>query len=132
MQKRVLGNSNLEVSCLGLGCMGLSYGYGPAVDKQQAISLIRAAFERGITFFDTAEAYGPFANEELVGEAVAPFRNNVVIATKFGFKEGSPLKGLDSRPERIREVAEASLQRLQSDAIDLFYQHRVDPQVPIE
>ena len=134
MQKRTLGKSHLEVSALGLGCMGMSYGYGPASDKQQMISLIRSAVERGVTFFDTAEAYGPFTNEELVGEALAPFRENVVIATKFGFKFDSVGKqvGLDSRPEHIREVAEASLKRLEVDAIDLFYQHRVDPDVPIE
>jgi aryl-alcohol dehydrogenase-like predicted oxidoreductase len=132
MQKRKLGKSNLEVSALGLGCMGLSFGYGPATEKQQAISLIRTAFERGVTFFDTAEAYGPFANEELVGEAVAPFRAQVAIATKFGFKEGKPADGMDSRPERIREVADAALKRLKTDVIDLFYQHRVDPNVPIE
>ena len=132
MQKRTLGKSNLEVSAIGLGCMGLSFGFGPPTEKPQAIKLIRAAFERGVTFFDTAEAYGPFTNEEVVGEAVAPFRKQVVIATKFGFKDGVPNKGLDSRPERIREVAEASLKRLRSDVIDLFYQHRVDPQVPIE
>lgn len=134
MQKRKLGKSNLEVSAIGLGCMGLSFGYGPAVDKQQGISLIRTAFERGVTFFDTAEAYGPFKNEELLGEAVAPFRNQVVIATKFAFKFDANGKqaGLDSRPEHIREVAEASLKRLKSDVIDLFYQHRVDPNVPIE
>ena len=133
MQKRKLGNSNLEVSALGLGCMGLSFGYGPATDKQEAISLIRAAVERGITFFDTAEAYGPFANEELVGEALAPFRDQVVIATKFGFKfEGDKQSGTDSRPEHIKEVAEASLKRLKTDHIDLFYQHRVDPDVAIE
>ena len=130
MQTRKL--RDLEVSALGLGCMGLSFGFGPATEKQQAVTLIRTAFERGVTFFDTAEAYGPFVNEELVGEAVAPFRNEVVIATKFGFREGSPAKGLDSRPERVREVAEASLKRLKTDAIDLFYQHRVDPEVPIE
>jgi aryl-alcohol dehydrogenase-like predicted oxidoreductase len=134
MEKRKLGKSNLEVSALGLGCMGLSFGYGPAADKQQAITLIRTAFERGITFFDSAEAYGPFTNEELVGEAVAPFRDQVVIATKFGFKFGPEGKqvGTDSRPEHIREVAEASLKRLNTDWIDLFYQHRVDPDVPIE
>ena len=133
MQKRTLGNGHLEVSAMGLGCMGLSYGYGPAVDKQQGISLIRSAVERGVTFFDTAEAYGPFTNEELVGEALAPFRDHVVIATKFGFKfEGSAQSGMDSRPAHIREVAEASLKRLKVDAIDLFYQHRVDPDVPIE
>jgi len=136
MQKRKLGNSNLEVSALGLGCMGLSSGFGPPVEKQYGISLIRAAFERGVTFFDTAEAYGPFANEELVGEALAPFRDQVVIATKFGFKidpkAGRTLPEVDSRPEHIREVAEASLKRLKTDVIDLFYQHRVDPSVPIE
>jgi aryl-alcohol dehydrogenase-like predicted oxidoreductase len=134
MQKRKLGNSNLEVSALGLGCMGLSYGYGPATDKQEAIGLIRSAVERGVTFFDTAEVYGPFTNEELVGEALAPFRDRVVIATKFGFgfdSEGAQ-QGLNSRPEHIREVAEASLKRLKTDVIDLFYQHRVDPDVPIE
>jgi aryl-alcohol dehydrogenase-like predicted oxidoreductase len=135
MQKRKLGKSNLEVSAIGLGCMGLSFGYGPAVDKQQGISLIRAALERGVTFFDTAEVYGPFTNEELVGEALAPFRAQVVIATKFGFKIDSTSGkqvGLDSRPEHIKEVAEASLKRLKTDVIDLFYQHRVDPNVPIE
>jgi aryl-alcohol dehydrogenase-like predicted oxidoreductase len=134
MQKRKLGNSNLEVSALGLGCMGMSYGYGPAADKQEMISLIRTAVERGITFFDTAEAYGPFKNEELVGEALAPFRAQVVIATKFGFKFGpkGEQSGTDSRPEHIKEVAEASLKRLKTDTIDLFYQHRVDPDVPIE
>lgn len=132
MQKRKLGKSNLEVSALGLGCMGLSYGLGPAIEKQAAIALIRTAVERGVTFFDTAEAYGPFANEELVGEALAPFRDQVVIATKFGFKDGLPRAGLDSRPERIRTVADEALKRLKTDAIDLFYQHRVDPNVPIE
>jgi aryl-alcohol dehydrogenase-like predicted oxidoreductase len=132
MQKRKLGKSNLEVSAIGLGCMGLSFGYGPATETQQAITLIRTAFDRGVTFFDTAEAYGPFANEELVGEAVEPFRKQVVIATKFGFQEGDSHKGLDSRPERIREVADAALKRLRTDVIDLFYQHRVDPKVPIE
>src|SRR5437762_6705116 len=135
MQKRKLGKSNLEVSAMGLGCMGLSFGYGPAVDKQQGISLIRAALERGVTFFDTAEVYGPFTNEELVGEALAPFRAQVVIATKFGFKidpTSGKQVGLDSRPEHIQEVAEASLKRLKTDVIDLFYQHRVDPNVPIE
>ncbi|MFZ3266275.1 MAG: aldo/keto reductase [Terriglobales bacterium] len=136
MKKRQLGKSNLEVSAMGLGCMGLSYGYGPAVSKQEGISLIRAAVERGVTFFDTAEAYGPFTNEELVGEALAPFRGQVVIATKFGFKVDPKaergLNGLDSRPEHIQEVAEASLKRLKTDVIDLFYQHRVDPDVPIE
>ena len=132
MQKRTLGNSGLDVSELGLGCMGLSFGYGPATEKSEGIKLIRAAFEQGITFFDTAEAYGPFVNEDLVGEAVAPFRDQVVIATKFGFKDGDSTKGLDSRPERIRAVAEASLKRLKTDRIDLFYQHRVDPAVPVE
>ena len=134
MQKRKLGKSNLQVSALGLGCMGLSFGYGPAVDKQQGISLIRSAVERGITFFDTAEVYGPFTNEELVGEALAPFRDQVVIATKFGFKidPNGKQAGLDSRPQRIKEVADASLKRLRTDVIDLFYQHRVDPNVPIE
>jgi aryl-alcohol dehydrogenase-like predicted oxidoreductase len=135
MQKRKLGKGNLEVSAIGLGCMGLSFGYGPAVDKQQGISLIRAAVERGVTFFDTAEVYGPFTNEELVGEALAPFRDQVVIATKFGFKidPGTGKNaGLDSRPEHIKEVAEASLKRLRTNVIDLFYQHRVDANVPIE
>jgi pyridoxine 4-dehydrogenase len=132
MQTRVLGNSGLKVSAIGLGCMGLSFGYGPAVDKADGIALIRAAFERGVTFFDTAEAYGPFANEELLGEALAPFREQVVIATKFGFIDGQTGKGLDSRPENIRAVAEAALKRLRTDRIDLFYQHRVDPAVPIE
>ena len=135
MQKRKLGKSNLEVSALGLGCMGLSFGYGPAVDKKDGITLIRAAVERGVTFFDTAEVYGPYTNEELVGEALAPFRDQVVIATKFGFKiDASTGKqaGLDCRPEHIKEVAEASLKRLRSGVIDLFYQHRVDPNVPIE
>lgn len=132
MQKRKLGRSGLEVSALGFGCMGLSFGYGPAVEKQAGIALIREAFERGVTFFDTAEAYGPFANEELVGEALEPFRDQVVIATKFGFKDGDSKAGMDSRPERIRAVAEASLKRLRTDHIDLFYQHRVDPHVPME
>jgi aryl-alcohol dehydrogenase-like predicted oxidoreductase len=134
MQKRRLGNSNLEVSALGLGCMGLSYGYGPAVDKQAGISLIRSAVERGVTLFDTAEAYGPFTNEELVGEALSPFRDRVIIATKFGFKfdSGGKQVGVDSRPEHIKGVAEASLKRLGVETIDLFYQHRVDPDVPIE
>jgi aryl-alcohol dehydrogenase-like predicted oxidoreductase len=132
MKKRKLGKSDLEVSALGLGCMGLSYGYGPATERQQAITLIRTAFDRGVTFFDTAEAYGPFLNEEVVGEALEPFRKEVVIATKFGFKDGVSTNGLDSRPERIREVADASLKRLKTDVIDLFYQHRVDPNVPIE
>jgi len=134
VQKRKLGNSDLEVSALGLGCMGMSFGYGPAADEQQMISLIRSAVERGIIFFDTAEAYGPFTNEELVGEALAPFHGEVVIATKFGFEFGpnGEQVGMDSRPEHIKEVAEASLKRLKVDAIDLFYQHRVDPDVPIE
>ena len=134
MKKRKLGKSNLEVSTIGLGCMGLSFGLGPAVEKQQGISLIRAAVERGVTFFDTAEIYGAYTNEELVGEALAPFRKNVVIATKFGFKIDANGKqaGLDSRPEHIKEVADASLKRLKTDVIDLFYQHRVDPNVPIE
>jgi len=135
MQKRKLGKSNLEVSALGLGCMGMSFGYGPAGDKQEMISVIRAAVERGVTFFDTAEVYGPFTNEELVGEALAPFRAKVAIATKFGFKfdpDTNKQAGLDSRPEHIKEVAEASLKRLKTDVIDLFYQHRVDPNVPIE
>jgi aryl-alcohol dehydrogenase-like predicted oxidoreductase len=135
MQKRKLGRSNLEVSAIGLGCMGLSFGYGPAVDKQAGISLIRAAVERGVTFFDTAEVYGPFTNEGLVGEALEPFREQVVIATKFGFdvdpKTGQQ-SGLNSRPAHIKEVAEASLKRLRTETIDLFYQHRVDPNVPIE
>src|SRR6188472_1508080 len=133
MQKRTLGASNLEVSALGLGCMGLSSGYGPAVDKETGIGLIRSAVDLGVTFFDTAEVYGPFANEELVGEALAPVRDRVVIATKFGFKiENGKQAGLDSRPAHIREVVEASLKRLKTDRIDLFYQHRVDPSVPIE
>ena len=133
MQKRKLGKSNLEVSAIGLGCMGLSFGLGPAVDKGSGISLIRAAFERGVTFFDTAEVYGPYSNEELVGEALAPFRDQVVIATKFGFKiENGKQVGLDSRPEHIKEVADESLKRLKTDRIDLYYQHRVDDKVPIE
>ncbi len=134
MQKRKLGNSNLEVSAIGLGCMGMSFSYGPPKDKQEMISLLRAAVERGVTFFDTAEAYGPFTNEELVGDALAPMREQVVIATKFGFKFGPKGEqiGLDSRPQHIKEVAKASLKRLKVDAIDLFYQHRVDPNVPIE
>ena len=135
MQKRKLGKSNLEVSAIGLGCMGMSFGYGPAGDKQQMISVIRAAVDRGVTFFDTAEVYGPFTNEELVGEALAPYREHVVIATKFGFKldpSTGKQAGLDSRPAHIKEVAEASLKRLKTDVIDLFYQHRVDPNVPIE
>jgi aryl-alcohol dehydrogenase-like predicted oxidoreductase len=131
MQKRRLGSSNLEVSAIGLGCMGMSFGYGPAADKQQAISVIRSAFESGVTFFDTAEVCGPFTNEELVGEALAPFRDQVVIATKFGF-DLAAFPGLNSRPEHIKQVAEASLKRLKINAIDLFYQHRVDPNVPIE
>jgi aryl-alcohol dehydrogenase-like predicted oxidoreductase len=133
MQKRKLGKTNLEVSALGLGCMGMSFGYGPAGDKQEMIALIRSAVERGVTFFDTAEAYGPFTNEELVGEALAPHRDRVVIATKFGFTfEPNGQRGLDSRPKHIQEVADASLKRLKTDRIDLFYQHRVDPNVPIE
>jgi aryl-alcohol dehydrogenase-like predicted oxidoreductase len=136
MQKRKLGKSGPEVSAIGLGCMGMSHGYGPPADKQEMVSLIRRAFERGVTFFDTAEMYGPFTNEELVGEALAPLREQVVIATKFGFKvdpkSGQPWAGLDSRPEHIKQVAEASLKRLKTDYIDLFYQHRVDPDVPIE
>ncbi|WP_134088003.1 aldo/keto reductase [Olivibacter sp. XZL3] len=132
MPKRILGNSGLEVSALGLGCMGLSFGYGPATDKKEAVQLIRAAYEGDITFFDTAECYGPFTNEELLGEALAPFRDKVVIATKFGFEDGDSKKGLDSSPERIKAVAEASLKRLKTDYIDLFYQHRVDPNIPIE
>ena len=136
MNKRRLGKSNLEVSAIGLGCMGMSFGYGPAADKGEMISLIRSAVEHGVTFFDTAEVYGPFINEQLVGEALAPLRDQVVIATKFGFKpdpNGGPRwSGLDSRPEHIKEVAEASLKRLKTDVIDLFYQHRVDPNVPIE
>jgi aryl-alcohol dehydrogenase-like predicted oxidoreductase len=136
MQKRKLGKSNLEVSAIGLGCMGLSFGYGPAVDKKEGISLIRAAVERGVTFFDTAEVYGPFTNEELVGEALARFRDQVVIATKFGWapnpEDGGKWTALNSRPEHIQEAAEGSLKRLKTDAIDLYYQHRVDPNVPIE
>jgi aryl-alcohol dehydrogenase-like predicted oxidoreductase len=134
MQKRTLGKSGLEVSALGLGCMGLSFGYGPATEKQQAITLIRTAFERGVTFFDTAEAYGPYKNEELVGEAIEPFRDQVVLATKFGFTfgENGAINGLNSKPEHIRQVADAALKRLRTDVIDLFYQHRVDPEVPIE
>jgi len=132
MKLRKLGSSGPNVSSLGLGCMGLSYGYGPKTDKQEAIKLIRLAHELGVTLFDSAEAYGPFINEELLGEALAPFRNEVVIATKFGFKGGDVNKGMDSTPKNIREVAEASLKRLQTEVIDLFYQHRVDPAVPIE
>lgn len=132
MEKRILGKNGLEVSALGLGCMGLSFGYGPATDKQEAIKLLHGAYDKGVTFFDSAEAYGPFANEELLGEALAPFRDKVVIATKFGFKEGKTALGTDSTPQNIRAVAEASLKRLRTDMIDLFYQHRVDPNVPIE
>jgi len=134
MEKRILGKSGLEVSALGLGCMGLSFGYGPATDKQEAIQLIRAAYNKGITFFDTAEAYGPFINEELLGEALAPFRNKVIIATKFGFKFGpnGEQSGLNSQPEHIKEYVEAALKRLKTDVIDLLYQHRVDPGIPIE
>ncbi|MCB9605556.1 MAG: aldo/keto reductase [Polyangiaceae bacterium] len=132
MEKRTLGKSGLEVSALGYGCMGLNFGLGNGVEREAAVAMVRAAFERGVTFFDTAEAYGPFTNEEIVGEAVAPFRDQVVVATKFGFKGGRALEGVDSRPERIREVADASLKRLKTDRIDLFYQHRPDPNVPIE
>lgn len=132
MQQRTLGNNGLRVSAIGLGCMGASFAYGPAMEKSAAIELIHAAFDQGVTFFDSAEAYGPFTNEELLGEALAPFRDQVVIATKFGFKNGEVPQGLDSRPENIRAVAEASLKRLKTDCIDLFYQHRVDPNVPIE
>jgi aryl-alcohol dehydrogenase-like predicted oxidoreductase len=132
MQKRTLGKSGLEVSALGLGCMGLSYGYGPATEKEQAIQLIRAAYDGGVTFFDTAEAYGPYLNEELLGEALAPIRDKVVIATKFGFVDGKPGAGLNSKPENIRGMTDAALKRLQTDVIDLLYQHRVDPNVPVE
>jgi aryl-alcohol dehydrogenase-like predicted oxidoreductase len=132
MIRRVLGISGLEVSALGLGCMGLSYGYGNAVDQRLGVALIREAFAQGVTFFDTAETYGPFTNEELLGEAVAPFRDEVVLATKFGFAEGDTHKGMDSRPERIRVAVDGSLKRLRTDRIDLLYQHRVDPNVPIE
>ena len=132
MQKRNLGKSNLEVSAIGLGCMSMSFGLGPAMDKNEAIKLIRSAFDQGVTFFDTAEAYGPFANEDLLGEALRPIRDQVIIATKFGFKDGLPASGLDSRPERIRQVVDESLARLKTDHIDLLYQHRVDPNVPIE
>jgi aryl-alcohol dehydrogenase-like predicted oxidoreductase len=132
MQKRKLGKNGPEVSAIGLGCMGLNFGYGPGLDKASAVSLVRAAFDLGVTFFDTAEAYGPFTNEEIVGEALAPIRDQVVIATKFGFKGGKSAAGMDSRPDHIREVANASLKRLKTDRIDLFYQHRVDPQVPME
>ena len=131
MQTRILGRSGLEVSALGLGCMGLSFGFGPATDRQDAVKLIRAAHDRGVTFFDTAEAYGPGLNEEVVGEALEPVRDQVVIATKFGFRNGIPAQGMDSRPERIRQVADEALQRLRTDHIDLFYQHRVDPSVPM-
>ncbi|HUO00718.1 MAG TPA: aldo/keto reductase [Bradyrhizobium sp.] len=132
MQKRTLGKSGLEVSAIGLGCMGLSYGYGPATDRGETIKLIRAAHERGVTFFDTAEAYGPFINEEVVGEALAPIRDEVVIATKFGFQDGDSTKPVDSRPQRIQQVADEALKRLRTETIDLFYQHRVDPKVPME
>lgn len=132
MKTRKLGNSGLEVSALGLGCMGMSFGYGPAHDKKEMINLLRSAYEKGITFFDTAECYGPFLNEELLGEALSPFRDKIVIATKFGFLEGDSKKGLDSRPEWIRKSIEGSLKRLNTDVIDLYYQHRVDPNVPIE
>jgi aryl-alcohol dehydrogenase-like predicted oxidoreductase len=132
MEKRTLGTSGLEVSALGFGCMGLSFGFGPATEKNEAIKVIRVAYDGGVTFFDTAEAYGPFTNEELVGEALAPVRDKVVIATKFGFENGIPSQGTNSKPERIRAVAEAALKRLNTDVIDLFYQHRVDPNVPIE
>jgi aryl-alcohol dehydrogenase-like predicted oxidoreductase len=132
MMTRKLGTSGLEVSAIGLGCMGLSFGYGPATDRGEAVALIRASQERGVTFFDTAEAYGPYLNEEVVGEALEPVRDRVVIATKFGFVNGVPAQGLDSRPERIRQVADEALKRLRTDRIDLFYQHRVDPDVPVE
>lgn len=132
MQKRKLGNSGLEVSSIGLGCMGLSFGYGPAADRKAAIALIRSAYDQGVTFFDTAEAYGPFDNEDILGEALEPFRDQVVIATKFGFKDASPNNGVDSRPEHIRHVTDAALKRLRTDRIDLLYQHRVDPNVPME
>jgi aryl-alcohol dehydrogenase-like predicted oxidoreductase len=132
MQTRILGNNGLEVSAIGFGCMGLNFGYGPGPGKLEAIRLIREAFEAGVTFFDTAEAYGPFTNEELVGEALVPIRDRVAIATKFGFRDGDSKTGMDSRPQRIRAVAEASLKRLRTDRIDLFYQHRVDPDVPME
>lgn len=132
MEKRILGKNGLEVTALGLGCMGLSFGYGPAADQGKAIELIRAAFEQGVTFFDTAEVYGPYTNEELLGRAISPFRNEVVIATKFGFKNAKTSEGLDSRPENIRATVEASLKRLGTDRIDLLYQHRVDPNVPME
>ncbi len=131
MKKRTLGRSGLEVSALGLGCMGLDHGYGPATDRGEAVKLLRAAVERGVTFFDTAEAYGPYTNEEVVGEALEPCRDRVVIATKFGFVDAVPTKGLDSRPEQVRAVCDAALKRLRTDRIDLFYQHRVDPNVPM-
>lgn len=132
MEKRQLGKSGLEVSAVGFGCMGLSYGFGPAIERGEAIKMIRAAYERGVTFFDTAEAYGPYVNEEILGEALQSVRDDVVIATKFGFREADPFKGFDSRPEQIRRVADEALKRLKTDRIDLFYQHRVDPDVPIE
>ena len=132
MKQRELGKSGLEVSALGMGCMGLSFAYGPGVDEPSGIAVIRAAYDLGVTFFDTAEAYGPFTNEQVVGKALGPVRDEVVIATKFGFKNGVPAAGMDSRPEHIREVAEASLKRLNIERIDLFYQHRVDPNVPVE
>jgi len=132
MEKRQLGKNGLEVSAVGFGCMGLSYGFGPAIERGEAIKMIRAAYERGVTFFDTAEAYGPYVNEEIVGEALQSVRDDVVIATKFGFREADPFKGFDSRPEQIRRVADEALKRLKTDRIDLFYQHRVDPDVPIE
>ena len=132
MNKRTLGKQGLEVSALGFGCMGLSYGFGPATERSEAVKLIRAAYERGVTFFDTAEAYGPYINEEIVGEALESVRGDVVLATKFGFREADPFKGFNSRPEQIRKVAEAALKRMRTDCIDLFYQHRVDPDVPIE
>jgi aryl-alcohol dehydrogenase-like predicted oxidoreductase len=132
MKKRILGNNGLEVSAVGLGCMGMSFAYGQAMEKKEAISLLQKAFEKGVTFFDTAEVYGPYTNEELLGEALAPFRKEVIIATKFGFKDALSSNGMDSRPANIRAVAEASLKRLRTDVIDLFYQHRVDPAVPIE
>src|ERR1051326_8976515 len=132
MKKRKLGNSGLEVSALGLGCMGLSFAYTPAPSKQEGVNSLQAAFDAGVTFFDTAEAYGPYTNEELLGEALAPFRKEIVIATKFGFKDGKAGSGMDSSPKNIKAVAEAALKRLKTDYIDLFYQHRVDPNVPIE
>src|SRR5256714_8718124 len=132
MQKRALGKSGLDVSALGFGCMGISFGYGPAASRDDGIAIIRASVDGGVTFFDTAEAYGPFTNEELIGEALAPVRDKVVVATKFGFENGVPTQGTNSKPQRIRAVAEAALKRLNTDVIDLFYQHRVDPNVPIE